>query len=107
MVENTGDTMEYKPTARSPHYGKIFAYDQSGKEIQTIDVLKIQLVHDGEQYLIKDLLELVVKLQAGEKKLQEQYLELVKHAQILQDKVDIITQLLQIQSVKQKADTIL
>ena len=102
-----GDIMEYKPTARSPHYGKIFAYDQNGKELQTIDILKVQLVHNDQHYTIKDLLELVVSLEAGEKALQEQQRELIKHAKNLEQKIELIVQLLEIQSVKQKADTIL
>lgn len=99
--------MEYKPTARSPHYGKIFAYDQNGKEVQSIDILQVQLVHEGKNYTIKELLKLVIELQAGEKALQEQQRELVKHAQVLQQKIDLMIQLFEIQSVKQNADTIL
>jgi excinuclease UvrABC helicase subunit UvrB len=107
VVDNTGDIMEYKPTARSPHYGKIFAYDQNGKEVQSIDILQVQLVHEGKNYTIKELLKLVIELQAGEKALQEQQRELVKHAQVLQQKIDLMIQLFEIQSVKQNADTIL
>lgn len=34
--------MKYKESARNPEYGKIFGYDINGKQIQEIDLLKIE-----------------------------------------------------------------
>ena len=52
--------MEYKVNARSPHYGKIFAYDEIGREMKELDVLELKVCHEGKTYLIKELLAQVV-----------------------------------------------
>jgi len=59
-----GDIMQYKETARSPHYGRIFAYDASGKRTEELDILRVKLVHGNEEVTIKQLLEEVVNQRA-------------------------------------------
>lgn len=50
--------MEYKQSARSPHYGKIIAYDTQGRVIQELDVLRIKVVDNRkDEYEIGGLLE--------------------------------------------------
>ena len=53
--------MDYKKTARSPNYGRIFAYDTQGREIESLDVLKLRVVQDGTEYIISDLLAAVIE----------------------------------------------
>lgn len=52
--------MEYKGNARSPHYGKIFAYDEVGRQINEVDILKVKVFHEGKTYLIGEMLTQVV-----------------------------------------------
>ena len=56
--------MTYKATARSPHYGRIFAYDEKGQEIKEIDILKVKVVSQNKEYVIGDLLKRVIDLDA-------------------------------------------
>lgn len=99
--------MEYKPTARSPHYGKIFAYDQNGKELQTVDILKVQLIHNNTQYTVGDLLASVVVLEDRVATLQERHNALMLQTEVLQNKIELIVELLEIQSAAKNADTII
>ena len=55
--------MDYKQTARSPHYGRIFAYNETGKQVQELDILKIKLVHQNREYTVGQLLERVFTLE--------------------------------------------
>lgn len=99
--------MEYKPTARSPHYGKIFAYDQNGKELQTVDILKVQLIHNNTPYTVGDLLASVVVLEDQVATLQERHNALMLQTEVLQNKIELIVELLEIQSAAKNADTII
>ena len=56
--------MEYKQTSRNPNYGRIFAYDKNGLQIQELDVLKLVVVHNGKEYKISELLTLAAKSEA-------------------------------------------
>lgn len=67
--------MEYKQTARSPHYGKIFAYDETGKQVQELDILKIKLVHNGKEYTVGQLFELAFKMEDENIALKNRVLE--------------------------------
>lgn len=53
--------MEYKQSARSPHYGKIVAYDTQGRVIQELDVLRLKVEHDGVDFTIGGILSYAVK----------------------------------------------
>jgi hypothetical protein len=53
--------MEYKQSARSPHYGKIVAYDTQGRVIQELDMLRIKVEHDGVDFTIGGILTYAVK----------------------------------------------
>ena len=59
-----GATMNYKESSRSPHYGKIFAYDKNGFEIQELDILKLVVLYNGREYSIKQLLQLAADSEA-------------------------------------------
>ena len=67
--------MDYKQTARSPHYGRIFAYDETGKTVQELDILKIKLVHVGKEYTVGQLFELAFKMEDENNALKERVLE--------------------------------
>lgn len=50
--------MEYKQSARSPHYGKIISYDTQGRVVQEVDILRIKVVDSRkDEYGIGELLE--------------------------------------------------
>jgi hypothetical protein len=53
--------MENKQSARSPHYGKIVAYDTQGRVIQEIDMLRIKVEHDNVDFTIGGILTYAVK----------------------------------------------
>ena len=61
--------MKYKNYTRSPQYGKIYSYNETGKQVHELDILGLELEHDGVEYTIAGLLELVTYLSAKEKKL--------------------------------------
>lgn len=58
--------MKYKESARSPQYGKIFAYDINGKIVDEVNVLKVIVEHEGSEYSIKQLLEKIIVLETKE-----------------------------------------
>ena len=49
--------MNYKDYARSPNYGRIFAYDKDGNQVQELDILNLVLVlPNGQESRLKDIL---------------------------------------------------
>lgn len=61
--------MKYKNYTRSPQYGKIYSYNETGKQTHELNILGLELEHDGVEYTVAKLLELVVAHSAEEKKL--------------------------------------
>jgi hypothetical protein len=51
--------MKYKESARSPRYGRIFSYDENGRELNELDILKIKLIHNESETTIGALLTLL------------------------------------------------
>lgn len=55
--------MKYKEFARSPQYGKIFAYDKDGRVIEELDLLNLQIVaKNNEQFTLGALLDKIFDL---------------------------------------------
>ena len=54
--------MDYKKNVRSPNYGRIFAYDAQGREIESLDVLKLRVMQDGKEFTVAQLLQSVIEL---------------------------------------------
>jgi hypothetical protein len=61
--------LKYKNYTRSPQYGKIYSYNEAGKQVHELDILGLELEHEGVEYTIAELLELVVAHSAEEKKI--------------------------------------
>ena len=99
--------MDYKPSARSPHYGRIFAYDINGKELQSVDLLEVIVVHNGKEYKVGKLLELSLKLEAGEKEMLAALKGLDAKQKELDEKIRLIAKILELQNVASNSDTIL
>lgn len=82
--------MNYKESARSPHYGRIYGYDESGKEIKELDVLKLKVVaKSGKLYTVAALLKKVLEL---ERVIDKMYEDVNKNTE-MQKQVKILTQL--------------
>jgi hypothetical protein len=90
--------MDYKKNVRSPNYGKIFAYDAQGRVIETLDILKLRVLHDGGEFTVGQLLENVVELKEQVAD-QEGRLIMLENAM---DKVDIMSKLVVLLDIKIK-----
>ncbi len=90
--------MDYKKNVRSPNYGKIFAYDQQGREIKSLDPLKLFVTHDGVDYTISELLETVIEL----KKQNENQEKRILIMENVMDKVDIMSKLVALLDIRIK-----
>ena len=62
--------MKYKDYTRSPQYGKIYSYNEAGKQVHELDILQLEVAHEDKEYTIADLLQMVVDHSAEEKKIQ-------------------------------------
>jgi len=57
--------MKYKKFVRSPHYGKLFGYDEKGRQVIEYDVLKIRVISDGgKEYTLGDLFDKILSNEA-------------------------------------------
>ena len=54
--------MKYKDYTRSPQYGKIYSYDEKGKQTHELDLLQLEVEHEGKTFTIGKLLERVTSL---------------------------------------------
>lgn len=61
--------MKYKNYTRSPQYGKIYSYDEKGRKVHEYDVLQLEVEHEGVDYTVGKLLQMVVEHSAEEKKI--------------------------------------
>lgn len=94
--------MKYKETARSPEYGKIFAYNITGKEVQELDILKLEVVHKEKEYTIGQLLRIISDHEEDFKKIKR----LEENLKILQDKVNTLSQIVVLLDAQIKASEI-
>lgn len=94
--------MKYKESARSPQYGKIFAYDITGREVQELDILKVKVVHKETEYTIEYLLRTISNYKEDFKKIKQ----LEKDLKILQDKVNTLSQIVVLLDAQIKASEI-
>ena len=62
--------LKYKDYTRSPQYGKIYSYNEAGKQVHELDILNLELTHEDKDYTIAELLQMVVDHSAEEKKIQ-------------------------------------
>jgi chromosome segregation ATPase len=62
--------LKYKNYTRSPQYGKIYSYNEAGKQVHELDILELELEHDGVEYTVGKLLETVTTHSAEVKELQ-------------------------------------
>lgn len=53
--------MNYKNYTRSPQYGKIYSYDEKGKQVHELNILGLELEHEGKEYTVAGLLESVTE----------------------------------------------
>lgn len=95
--------MTYKATARSPHYGRIFAYDEKGQEIKEIDILKVKVVSQNKEYVIGDLLKRVIDLDARLPLIEEFAAQNGPVISNLTEKIDTMAQLVVILSAQVEA----
>ncbi len=49
--------MQYKQIQKSPHYGRIYGYNEAGQKIETLDWIELKVEHKGQTYTIAELLE--------------------------------------------------
>lgn len=99
--------MKYKETARSPHYGRIYGYDDTGKQIEELDLLRIVVCKkegkkNCDEYTIGQLLRAVVDHKEDLKKIAT----LEKQIKQLQDKVNTLTQIAVLLDAQIKASEI-
>jgi len=88
--------MDYKKTVRSPNYGKIFAYDKQGREINTLDVLKLEVVQGTKAYTVGQLLEEATKIASLQETIEQQELLIINAERAisnLENKVQTLSQL--------------
>lgn len=91
--------MNYKESARSPHYGRIYGYDESGKEMKELDVLKLKVVaKSGKLYTVAALLKKVLELESV---IDKMYEDVNKNTE-MQKQVEILTQLVIVLDAKIK-----
>lgn len=64
--------MDYKQSARSPHLGKLFAYDATGKVVNEFDMLKVKLTHENSEFSVSELLKDVIDTKKELKKVQNE-----------------------------------
>lgn len=93
--------MKYKESARSPQYGKIFAYDITGR-VQELDILKLEVVHKEKEYTIEQLLRTISDYKEDFKKIKQ----LEKDLKKLQDKVNTLLQIVVLLDARIKASEI-
>ena len=96
--------MKYKETARSPHYGKIYGYDNKGKQIEELDLLRIVVCKresekNCDEYTIGQLLRTVVEHKEDFKKIAI----LEKQIKQLQNKIDTMSKLMVLLDAEIKA----
>lgn len=94
--------MKYKESVRSPQYGKIFAYSITGKEVQELDILKLEVVHKGKEYTVGQLLQITSDHEEDLKKIKQ----LEKDLKKLQEKVNTLTQIIVLLDAQIKASEI-
>ena len=94
--------MKYKESARSPQYGKIFAYDITGREVQELDILKLEVVYKEKEYTIEQLLRTISDYKEDFKKIKQ----LEKDLKKLQDKVNTLSQIVVLLDARIKASEI-
>ena len=49
--------MQYKQIQKSPHYGRIYGYNEAGQKIETLDWIELKVEHEGQTYTIAELLK--------------------------------------------------
>lgn len=94
--------MKYKESARSPQYGKIFAYSITGKEVQELDILKLKVVHKEKEYTVGQLLQIISDHEEDFKKIKQ----LEKDLKKLQDRVNTLSQVVVLLDAQIKASEI-
>ena len=62
--------MKYKDYTRSPQYGKIYSYDEKGKQTHELDLLQLEFTHNELDYTMEKLLSMVLDHSAEEKRMQ-------------------------------------
>lgn len=99
--------MKYKESARSPHYGRIYGFDNTGKQTEELDLLRIVVCKregekDCDEYTIGQLLRTVVEHKEDLKKIAI----LEKQIKQLQDKMNTLTQVAVLLDAQIKASKI-
>lgn len=79
--------MEYKQSARSPHYGKIVAYDTQGRVIQELDMLRIKVEHDGVDFTVGGILSYAVKHEGEVTILKQKVAELQEQNKVQDERI--------------------
>lgn len=96
--------MKYKETARSPHYGRIYGFDEKGKQIEELDLLRIVVCKkegkkNCDEYTIGQLLRAIVDHKEDLKKIAT----LEKQIKQLQNKMDTMSKLMVLLDAEIKA----
>lgn len=92
--------MKYKESSRSPSYGKIFAYDKNGREIQELDVLRLVLVHNKREYKVQELFEKTLENEVELARLKASEARLIKSQKSLKNQNDNLYEALRILNAK-------
>jgi hypothetical protein len=61
--------LKYKNYTRSPQYGKIYSYNETGKQTHELNILGLELEHEGVEYTVAGLLKTVTEDSADVEKL--------------------------------------
>jgi len=93
--------MQYKKLQRSPHYGRIYGYNEKGQKIEELNWIELEVEHEGQTYTVADLLkkqvdnELTMKaLLASNQKLAAKDKELGRTITQLESKIETLTEIL-------------
>lgn len=93
--------MQYKQSQRSPHYGRIYGYNEKGQKIEELNWIELEVEHLGQSYTVAELLKKQVdneKTMAGLRSqnaaLTQKTTEMGRKITQLESKIDTLTEIL-------------